>query len=81
MYRCGQLHKFFRFIVVMFFDGFKDVSKIIIAENAPRILKEIRENMKAQAFLGMRTEVRGRGRWIDVEEGGWRWREVEGSGG
>jgi hypothetical protein len=29
----------------------KDVSKIIIAENAPRILKEIRENMKALAFL------------------------------
>ncbi len=56
MYWCGHLHKFFRFIVVMFFDGFKDVSKI--AENAPRILKEIRENMKAQAFLGMRAEVR-----------------------
>jgi hypothetical protein len=33
-----------------FSDGFKDVSKIIIAENARRKLKEIRENMKAQEF-------------------------------
>ncbi len=60
MYRCGHLHKFFRFIVVMFFDGFKDVSKIITAENAPRILKEIRENMKAQAFF--RDESGGEGK-------------------
>jgi hypothetical protein len=33
------------------FDSFSDVSKIIIAENARRILKEISENMTAQAFL------------------------------
>ncbi len=30
---------------------FYEVSKIIIAENALRILKEIRENIKAQAYL------------------------------
>jgi hypothetical protein len=44
--------KIVRFIVVnRFFGRFKDVSKIIVAENAPRILKEIRKNMKAQEFF------------------------------
>ncbi len=33
------------------FDRFLDVTKIISAENAPRILKEICENMKAEALL------------------------------
>jgi hypothetical protein len=30
---------------------FYEVSKFIIAENALRIMKEIRENIKAQAYL------------------------------
>ena len=43
--------KFVVLSLFIVFWSFWDVSNIIIEENAPRILKEIRENMKALVFL------------------------------
>jgi hypothetical protein len=58
---CPKNFSFYRWL--LFFDHFKYVSKIIIAENAPRILTWIHENMKARPFLNLSSNFQYD--WLD----------------